>query len=216
MKLLTEIANFYGTDKGTSHYPSHGFSDIYHDILFQNRLEVKKVLEIGIDNGFSLKMWRDFFPNAVIYGVDVQARQLFTDERIITKLCHQGIESDVNNLIEEIGGDFDLIIDDGGHDPIFQQVSLGFLFKHLNSGGFYIVEDLHTSFLNDWLQPLNLTCDSQETAYNVLKRLEDNQQLSTPFIKNEDIKYITDNLKSIRIFDINNNKQHITSILEKK
>lgn len=215
MKLLTEIANFYGTDKGTKKFPNHGFSDIYDDFFYDKRFRVEKVLEIGIDDGFSLRMWRDFFPNATIYGMDVQGRQLFTEHRIVTRLGHQAVEEDLNKLIDEIGGEFDLIIDDGGHDPIFQQASLGYLFKFLKNGGAYIVEDIHTSFLIDWLNPLSLSEDSAETAYNVLNKLEKHGVLETPFIKEEDINYIKDNLKSIKIYDMNKDKQHITSILEK-
>lgn len=215
MKLLTQIANSYGTDKGTTKYPCHGFSDVYDDFLNYKRFDIKKVLEIGIDDGFSLRMWRDFFPNATIYGMDVQARQLFSEHRIVTRLGNQAIDNDLNNLIKDVGGDFDLIIDDGGHVPTHQQITLGYLFKFLKNKGIYIVEDLHTSFMKDWLSPLGLCEDSPETAYNVLKKMEVNGELITPFINEGDIKYIKDNLKSIKIFDLNEDKKHITSILEK-
>jgi hypothetical protein len=69
--------------------------------------------------------------------------------------------------------------------------------------------------MKDWLSPLGLCEDSPETAYNVLKKMEVNGELITPFINEGDIKYIKDNLKSIRIFDLNEDKKHITSILEK-
>jgi len=215
MKLLTQIANSYGTDKGTTKYPCHGFSEVYDDFLNYKRFDIKKVLEIGIDDGFSLRMWRDFFPNATIYGMDVQARQLFSEHRIVTRLGNQAIDNDLNNLIKDVGGDFDLIIDDGGHVPTHQQITLGYLFKFLKNKGIYIVEDLHTSFMKDWLSPLGLCEDSPETAYNVLKKMEVNGELITPFINEGDIKYIKDNLKSIKIFDLNEDKKHITSILEK-
>lgn len=215
MKLLTQIANFYGTDKGTAKYLHHGFSEIYDDFLNYKRFDIKKVLEIGIDDGFSLRMWRDFFPNATVYGMDVQASQLFSEHRIVTRLGNQAIDNDLNNLINDFGGDFDLIIDDGGHIPTQQQITLGYLFKFLKNKGIYIVEDLHTSFMKDWLSPLGLCEDSPETAYNVLKKMEVNGELITPFINEDDIKYIKDNLKSIKIFDLNEDKKHITSILEK-
>jgi len=215
MKLLTQIANSYGTDKGTAKYPHHGFSEIYDDFLNYKRFDIKKVLEIGIDDGFSLRMWRDFFPNATVYGMDVQARQLFSEHRIVTRLGNQAIDNDLNNLIYDVGGDFDLIIDDGGHVPTHQQITLGYLFKFLKNKGIYIVEDLHTSFMKDWLSPLGLCEDSPETAYNVLKKMEVSGELITPFINEDDIKYIKNNLKNIKIFDLNEDKKHITSILEK-
>jgi len=216
MKLLTEIANKYGTDKGTTFLPSHGFSEIYDDYLVNNRHDILRVLEIGIDRGNSLRMWRDYFPNAMVYGLDVQKHQFFTEERISTHYANQSSFYDISNFINEFGGEFDLIIDDGGHDPIYQQITLGYLFRHLKNGGLYIVEDLHTSFMTDWLTPIERTEDSQDIAYNVLKRLEQKKELVTPHINDNDIRYIIDNLKEIKMFDIKNDKNHITSILIKK
>ena len=216
MKLLTEIANKYGTDKGTTFYPSHGFSEIYDDFFINKRNDVLKVLEIGIDKGNSLRMWRDYFPNAIIYGLDVQTHQFFTEERISTHYANQSSKDDIDSFINEFGGEFDVIIDDGGHDPIYQQISLGFLFKHLKSDGVYIVEDLHTSFIEDWLTPIKMTENDEHTAYNVLKKLETTKELITPYINKDDVNYIVDSIKEIKIFDIKNDKNHITSILIKK
>ena len=69
--------------------------------------------------------------------------------------------------------------------------------------------------MEDWLSPIGFCKDSPETAYNVLNKMKISGELITPFIKKDDIKYIKDNLKSIKIFDLNQDKQHITSILEK-
>lgn len=216
MKLLTEIANKYGTDKGTTFYPSHGFSEIYDDFFNKKRNDVLKVLEIGIDKGNSLRMWRDYFPNAMIYGLDVQTHQFFTEERISTHYANQSSEKDIDNFINNFGGNFDIIIDDGGHDPIYQQITLGFLFKHLNSGGVYIIEDLHTSFIDDWLRPIGLTPENEKTAYNVLTKLKNLGVIDSPYIKQHDCQYIFNNLKNIEIYNLNNENNHITSVLTKK
>ena len=216
MKLLTELANKYGTDKGTSTNPSHGFSDIYHDNLYNKREGIMRILEIGVDKGGSLRMWRDFTPNATVYGLDVQRHQLISEERIITYYANQSNIQDLDNFIKEHGGNFDLIIDDGGHHTIHQQISLGFLFKYLNSGGTYIVEDLHTSHYVDWMRDWGYDVQYIDSAYNVLKRLEDGEGLSSEHISESDTKYITDTLESIKIFDRDNDKEHITSIITKK
>jgi len=215
MKLLTEIANKYGTDKGTSVYPSHGFSEIYHDYFNVDKEKVTKVLEIGIDKGNSLRMWRDYFPNAVIYGIDVQQHQFFREDRIVTDFANQSIKADIDKIIDKYGSDFDLIIDDGGHDPIFQQITLGYLFPHVKTGGFYVVEDLHTSFMEDWLKPINLSVNDF-TAYNVLKQFIDEKKLTTNYLKTEEIDYINNNYEYVKIYDVLNDKKHITSILKKK
>lgn len=216
MSLLTEIANKYGTDKGTIVQPAHGFSEIYDTILNNNRENVLKVLEIGVDKGLSLRMWRDYFPNAQIHGVDVLRHHLFTEDRIKTHYGNQSNINDLTNLINEIGGDFDLIIDDGGHHTLHQQISLGFLFKYLKSNGVYIVEDLHTSFYPDWMGNWGLTIDYEDSAYNVLKRYEDGNDLRTKHIPETELEYLKSNIKSLKVYDINDDKEHITSIIIKK
>ena len=216
MKLLTELANKYKTDKGTETDPSHGFSNIYHDNLYDKRESIIRVLEIGVDKGGSLRMWRDFLPNAVVYGLDVQRHQLISEDRIITSYANQSNVEDLDDFIKLHGGNFDLIIDDGGHHTIHQQISLGFLFKYLNPGGNYIVEDLHTSHYVDWMSDWGLQVDYPDSAYNVLNRLEKGEGLSSQHISEQDTKYIMDNVGSIKIFDRDNDKEHITSIITKK
>lgn len=216
MKLLTEIANKYGTDKGTTFYPSHGFSEIYDDFFINKRNDVLKVLEIGIDKGNSLRMWRDYFPNAIIYGLDVQTHQFFSEERISTHYANQSSKDDIDSFINEFGGEFDVIIDDGGHDPRYQQMSLGFLFKDLKSDGVYIVEDLHTSFMDGWLKPIGFTSENENTAYNVLTKLKELGVINSPYIKQDDCHYISNNLKDIKIYNLKNENNHITSVLIKK
>jgi hypothetical protein len=216
MTTLTQLANQHLTDKGTSQPPYHGYSEVYDAVLDQIRFDVSKILEIGIDKGGSLRMWKDYFPNAIVHGADVKAYQFFQEDRIYTHFANQSSADDLNNLIKKIGTDIDVVIDDGGHDVIHQQITLGLLFKHVRSGGVYIVEDLHTSFLHEWLKNHDLKSDYEYTAYNVLKRLEDTKKLETPYITAEDSAYIQNNVSDIRIYDMKDDREHITCILIKK
>lgn len=62
---LTELGRKYGTDK-----VAHGFTDIYGALLDRDRGQVQRVLEVGVYYGASLTMWRDYFQNANVVGVD--------------------------------------------------------------------------------------------------------------------------------------------------
>ena len=62
---LTEIGKLYGTDKVTQ-----GFTDVYQVRLEPLRFKVQKLLEVGVFFGASLQMWRDYFPNAHVLGLD--------------------------------------------------------------------------------------------------------------------------------------------------
>jgi hypothetical protein len=93
--------------------------------------------------GASLRVWRDYFPNAQIFGADIDRRSLFNEERIRTFYVDQTKSSDIAEMWAQIGVDeIDLIIDDGWHTfdagrCLFEN-SIGHLAKH----GTYIIEDV--------------------------------------------------------------------------
>lgn len=122
-------------------------------------LNPKRVLEIGVQGGGSLKIWRDMFPEAEIVGVDVDENcKEHEGERIKIII---GDQADVKFL--ESLGNFDIIIDDGGHTMVQQQTSLKWLMPQLNEGGIYVIEDLHTSY---WEQFLDI-------AHSTIEELKD-------------------------------------------
>ena len=64
---LTELANNVRTDKNTT----HSYLDLYQTLLINKKESAKNVLEIGIFNGGSIKLWNDFFVNAQVYALDI-------------------------------------------------------------------------------------------------------------------------------------------------
>jgi cephalosporin hydroxylase len=95
----------------------------------------------GYARGASLKMWRDYFPNAAIHGVDIRPDALFEDDRIATHLCDQSRRDDLDALLRRIEGQFDIVIDDGSHETEHQLTSAAALLPHVKAGGTYIIED---------------------------------------------------------------------------
>lgn len=168
MNILDTLFCKYGTDKSSK---GHNFAGVYHSALHTMRFEAQKVLEIGIygttpfNAGASLKAWADYFPNAIIYGVDLFDYSFLNSGRITTIVADQGIISDNLERVTGIaGGDFDLIIDDGSHQMHHQQISLSYLFRHLKPGGYYIIEDLPSSYDASW--------NPSGTQYNTMLMLE--------------------------------------------
>lgn len=214
MKELTILANKYRTDKGTDGPDYHGYTEIYSDYIDKN---IKNVLEIGIGGEFqytkkasSLKMWKEYLPNAKIYGIDVNRSFFIEEDRIICKYCDQSDVVCLTNLMREINNSFDLIIDDGCHNTIYQQITFSTLFQYVASGGLYIIEDLHTSVWGDWGLPAN----DPNCALNMLTELKNTGKITSKYIDNK--KYIEESVKDCEIFFINNSKDHITSIIRKK
>jgi hypothetical protein len=143
--LLDIIGKRHGTDKSSL---ANDYLFFYHRHLaaLRSKSDVR-VLEIGVDEGRSLKMWDDYFPHAaVIVGMDVNPRaKRFEGGRFVIEL---GDQSDSEALLS-IGmrhGPFDIILDDGSHIWHHQIKSLVNLFSFVRPGGFYILEGLATSF----------------------------------------------------------------------
>jgi len=138
---LCALAEKYGTDKRPEPL-GHGYTHYYHSLLGPQREMVHKVLEIGIDYGRSLFMWQEYFPNARIYGLDKDPARLITGDRIESHLCDQNDLESLRSVPSKVGRDFDLILDDGSHDPAHQIMTAKLLVPLLFLGGIYIIEDV--------------------------------------------------------------------------
>ena len=104
------------------------------------------LLEIGIAGGGSLFTWKEYFPNSTITGIDINPDcKKFEEENIKVFIGDQANA----NFLKEVNaktGPYDIVVDDGGHMMNQQITSFKTLFPLLNDGGFYVIEDWHTSY----------------------------------------------------------------------
>ena len=105
------------------------------------------VLEVGIYSGGSLQMWRSYFgADCHIYGVDIEeACKAYENDHISVFIGDQADRTFWRNLRNNVK-DIDIVIDDGGHTPEQQQITLEELLPNLSPGGVYLCEDVHGSF----------------------------------------------------------------------
>lgn len=142
MNELTLLGFRYMTDK--SYY--HRFTEAYEEWLLPLRDQIRQVVEIGIYNGASLRMWRDYFPNATVIGADIGVQTFVKDEpRIKCYYVDQGDTESLKQLEGSFEGDVDLFIDDGSHFSSHQMVTMAYMLPRLKKGSIYILEDLHPS-----------------------------------------------------------------------
>jgi len=147
---LGELMQSYGSDKGPS---GHNFTKFYTLFFAPIKDSVKRVLEIGVSEGYSLEAWRDYFINAEVHGID-SARISEHRGRDILNLnsdrikIHIGDQMDREFLqnVADIHGPFDIIVDDGSHKSTDQLFSFYALFPYLKSGGYYVIEDIFDSY----------------------------------------------------------------------
>ena len=93
--------------------------------------------------GGSLRMWRDYFKNAKIFGADVDKDCLFNEDRIKTFYVDQSDKDSVINMWKQIDeNEFDILIDDGCHR--FEETIIFFenSINKVRIGGIYIIEDI--------------------------------------------------------------------------
>ena len=132
--------NNYATDK----LSAHSYIPIYEQLFKNRKNSVSNILEIGIGSGGSLQLWNDYFPNANVYGIDLNYTHDYLDRY---NRIHQ-IKDDAyskqcieDNFISK-GIKFDIIIDDGPHNKLSQMMTMQLYFPLLTNDGIVIIEDV--------------------------------------------------------------------------
>jgi hypothetical protein len=112
-----------------------------------------RLLELGIDKGGSLVLWRDFFRKGVIAGLDVNHVDIHDSSGRIR--VYQGDQRNLS-LLDRIAQEcapngFDIIIDDASHIGEFTKISFWHLFDNwLKPGGLYVIEDWRVGYWQAW------------------------------------------------------------------
>ena len=107
-----------------------------------------RFLEIGVSEGGSLELWRSYFgEQAMITGIDINsACQNRVDPPNKVRTGSQTDAGFLANVVEEFGGELDVVLDDGSHVASHISMTFKLLFKHLKAGGLYVIEDMHTAY----------------------------------------------------------------------
>ena len=138
--VLGALGLRYKTDK----ISTHGYHRFYHDILHHLRDSSFNMLEIGVERFHSIDMWKQYFPLAMIYAIDINVE--YKDERICIFKGDQSKKEQLEELVPKIPK-CSFIIDDGSHVPEHQLLTFDIFFSNvLEDGGVYIIEDIETSY----------------------------------------------------------------------
>ena len=182
MSDLDDIALRQGTDKNSD---GHNYTAIYDHLFTPFRQDTFNFLEIGLYHGESIRMWREWFPNATIYCIDI--RMKWINRCIKSNDCERIVldkvdESDEQQLIEYAKkGPWRVVLDDGSHKNSHQKLTFDILWDQVEPGGYYIVEDTHTSY-DIKFDTIFIDCD--ETLVQRMLRLADAVS-DSPYTKGE-------------------------------
>ena len=193
---LTQLANKYASDKGNRAFGRHYYTRIYHQLFTHLRHRPITLLEIGLlhpgdtrhATSPSLRMWRDYFPNARLIGFDIND---FSSVSLPNCRILQGDMSSREDLSQLFTlGPFDIVIDDASHASPHQQIALACLFPHVRPGGLYFIEDLNR-------QPFEMERADVPQTRTLLRR----KCFESPVITSAEAQLLAANVKSIQLFD---------------
>jgi len=158
---LCEIMGRNKSDKGSSDICEcwHNYTTFYYSIFSSLRDQQLRIFELGLGTnnlavpsnmgadgrpGASLYGWEEFFPNAQIFGADIDDGILFTTDRIKTFFCDQTNPAVIRNMWRDptLQEEFDIIIEDGLHTFLANVCFFENSIHKLKAGGYYIIEDI--------------------------------------------------------------------------
>ena len=170
---LAQLMNKYGSDKGgaTNH---HNYADYYSTLFSNQRFKIKNFLELGLGTDdknmasnmsslsgkplASVRAWRDYFPNAQIFGADIDIKILKKEERINTFYVDQTDPKTINELFFNIGiTNFDIILEDGLHEFNANICFFENSIQYLAKDGTYIIEDVYYKDKKKFINYFNKT-----------------------------------------------------------
>jgi hypothetical protein len=216
---LLDMVQYYATDKHSTH---KYFELIYNDIFRPLKEKCKIFMEIGIYDGESIKLWRDYFINAEIVGVEYNlpySLEKLGDtptDRMTFINGDQSKEEDLIKLSQQYP-EVDVIMDDGSHMMRDQQITLAKLFRSVKPGGIYVLEDLHTSLElinkpNNWHYWGEI--DKTKTL-TMLQEFKKNGKIHSDYMSQEDMNYLNENIESVEIYQ-SSPDWSVTSVIRKK
>lgn len=108
MNVFKSIFEKYDTDK------TENFAEAYEKLLTPIRDEIKLIFEIGVNRGGSVRGFKEFFPNALIVGIDINPECYFEEDRIKIEIS-DATDIEFSEMLVDKYGEPDIVIDDGSH-----------------------------------------------------------------------------------------------------
>ena len=144
---MDDLYSFFAQGRNTRvMHKWHHYFEVYERHIPRFRATNPVVLEIGVQLGGSIEMWRQYFgPSCRLYGIDIDpAAKQHEDIATGIFIGDQADPAFLHSVLREIGTP-DIVIDDGGHTANQQITSFETLYPAVSENGLYLVEDTHTA-----------------------------------------------------------------------
>lgn len=136
---LHEYGLYHGSDKATAHQ----YLDFYQTEIGNPRI----IMEFGVKDGASMKMWREFYAGSLVVGLDINNPPCVEGCLIYEK---DATKQSTVDMLTALIPQYDLIVDDASHMVTDQIDSLNLWWPYVKPGGHYIIEDIHTQYYDHY------------------------------------------------------------------
>lgn len=225
-KDLGKLFDFFNSDKGnqfenqyahpskrtSSKIKGHGYSIFYQKYFENLRSNNLKILEVGSFYGNASAALYFYFKKSKLFAADIYPDLFrYRSNRIENFYVNSSDENSIQkNIIDKFSDNFDIIIEDAGHSLKDQIISLFMLFKKLNSGGLFIIEELD---FPDTRKDMNLMNEKPTLREILFKFKKEKKLLNSKYIQKNDRDNFLDSIESLEIYRGNFNE---IAILRKK
>jgi limonene-1,2-epoxide hydrolase len=148
---MNDLERFFRQNTGRLIHKWHHYFEIYDRHFARFRGQPVQIVEFGVSQGGSLRMWRDYFgAQAQFVGVDINPNcKLFEEPGVRIVIGDQEDRALLRSVAASVPR-IDILIDDGGHTMRQQIHTFEELFPRVSDNGVYLIEDLHTSYWAKW------------------------------------------------------------------
>ena len=182
---------------------AHGYSNFYEKFFFDRKEKQSNILELGSFYGNASASLFFYFKYSTIYSGDIYPDLFrYKSERINNFFIDTSSEDSIKKILLNKKISFDIIIEDAGHFLKDQIISLFLLFRKLNSGGLFIIEELD---FPDTRKDMNIN-NEKPTLKNILLSIIEKKEFNSKYVSKDDKRHLLENYASIEIFKGNVNE----------
>jgi len=193
------LLEYFMTNGGPIIHKWVDYFEVYHRAFARYRNQPITFLEIGVQNGGSARMWRNYFgPEARIIGVDIDPKCKVLEEDGFEIWIGDQADPKFWETFRKSHPSLDIVLDDGGHTMVQQTVTFEALFPILRDGGTYLCEDVHTSYFPSHGGEKNRPGTFIEVAKQLMDQMHDWYHAPVEELPNS---YMANNLYAVSVFD---------------
>jgi len=216
-KDLNFLCEFFNSDKGenfknqyaqplkqdSKKIIAHGYAKIYEKYLKDNKDRILNIIELGSFYGNASAAFFFYFKNAKIYSADINPDMyLYSSKRLKNFFTDTSSRSSIEKNIINKNIKFDLIIEDASHMLKDQIISLFTLFRTLNSGGLFIVEEID---FPEKREDMRINQDYPDLK-TILKKIMNKENFNSKYINENEKLFFLDNVETIKFYHGNINE----------